>query len=110
MEKKTKIYEFDQNNSGGSYDINESAGIGVRVYIEAYNADQANDHAERIGLYFNGVENGSDCECCGDRWYPTSEGKWGVYENKEELENHPYAAGGYLHSLDGSFVEIKKKD
>ena len=25
--------------------------------------------AEDIGLYFDGVEQGMDCSCCGDRWY-----------------------------------------
>jgi hypothetical protein len=24
----------------------------------------------KAGIYFNGVEDGQDCECCGDRWYP----------------------------------------
>ena len=63
------FYEFSQNNSGGSFDHDRDAGIGYRVWIEANNADQANDLAEGIGLYFDGCDTGMDCDCCGDRWY-----------------------------------------
>lgn len=64
------FYTFVQNNSGGSFDWNDKAGIGMYVIVEADNADQANAKAEEVGLYFDGVENDLDCECCGDRWFP----------------------------------------
>lgn len=60
------FYTFRQNNSGGEYDINDR--VNVVVVIEADSADEANDKAEEVGIYFNGVENDLDCECCGDRW------------------------------------------
>ena len=65
----SKFFQFNQNNSGGSFDHDESAGIGYAVIIEAQDSENANEIAERIGLYFDGVSNERDCECCGDRWY-----------------------------------------
>ena len=58
------FYRYRQNNSGGSFDRE----MGLSVFIEAATVEEANDRAEGMGIYFNGVENGSDCECCGDRW------------------------------------------
>lgn len=60
--------EYRQNNSGGRFIFDKKKGIGVYVIVEAANADEADDIAENIGLYWNGVEEGRDCECCGDRW------------------------------------------
>lgn len=62
------FFTFDQNNSGGSFEFDGKAGISHYVIIEADSSGQANDKAERIGLYFNGCENERDCDCCGDRW------------------------------------------
>lgn len=66
-----KFYEFRQNNSGGSFHVDDQ--LTVRVIIEADTADEANSKAEDLGMYWNGCEKGQDCECCGDRWYPA----WG---------------------------------
>jgi hypothetical protein len=64
------FFEYRQNNSGGGYDYDASRGIGHDVIIEAADSDEANYRAERIGLYFDGAdEGGPDCDCCGDRWY-----------------------------------------
>lgn len=73
MEKQTKFFTFYQNNSGGSFDIDLSSGISKYVIIEAKNADQANDIALGIGLYFYGCSSGNDCSCCGDRWQEASD-------------------------------------
>lgn len=54
---------YRQNNSGGIFD--EPA---VHVYVEADDTVEADRRAEELGIYFNGVESGYDCECCGDRW------------------------------------------
>lgn len=67
----SKFYEFRQNNSGGSFDIGN--GLGRVVWIEALSADDANNRAEAVGIYFDGCEKQRDCECCGDRWYRASE-------------------------------------
>jgi hypothetical protein len=60
-------YEFRQNNSGGSFAINDD--VSVYVLIQAASTLEANCKARDIGIYFDGVSNGQDCECCGDRWY-----------------------------------------
>lgn len=62
-----KFYEFTQNNSGGSFITNDK--VCHRLFIEADSASEANSIAEDLGVYFDGVEYGDDCSCCGDRWY-----------------------------------------
>ena len=62
-----KWFKFRQNNSGGSF-------VGTPlVFIKAYNAEHANDIAQGQGIYFNGVADGIDCGCCGDRWFPVND-------------------------------------
>jgi len=60
---------FDQNNSGGRFVANDN--IGTYVIVEGTDLDDINNRAEDIGIYFGG---GSDCPCCGDRWYPAYDG------------------------------------
>lgn len=76
----SKFYHFDQNNSGGDFDVDAEKGIGVHVLIEAVTADQANDIAKNIGLYFDGVDEGLDCACCGNRWYPCDDNDGKPYD------------------------------
>lgn len=63
------FYLYHQNNSGGSF-----GGPAIYVVVEADTPQEANTIAEANGVYFNGVNNGRDCECCGDRWYSMWEG------------------------------------
>lgn len=79
------FFHFDQNNSGGSYDADEN--VAPLVIIEAVDDDAANDKAEEIGIYFNGVEDERDCECCGDRWWRV-EGKGESSPNQSDIFNH----------------------
>lgn len=65
--KTLKFYEYTQNNSGGSFVTDEK--LCHRLFIEAYTEKDADKIAEGLGCYWNGVEDGYDCECCGDRWY-----------------------------------------
>jgi hypothetical protein len=65
------FYEYNQNNSGGSFDVDKE--VCHRVYIEADNKDDACFIAQSKGIYFDGVSSGRDCGCCGDRWYPQDE-------------------------------------
>lgn len=58
------FYAFRQNNSGGVWKA-----PAIAVVVEADSAGEANRLAESNGLYFNGVRDGRDCECCGDRWF-----------------------------------------
>lgn len=61
------FYLYSQNNSGGGWDTDEN--LAHRVVIEATSLNLANGKAQEMGIYFDGVESGYDCECCGDRWY-----------------------------------------
>jgi len=65
----TKFYEFDQNNSGGRFHIDDKAGLGPSVWIEATSLGDAIHRAMDIGIYFDGCDSGRDCRCCGDRWH-----------------------------------------
>jgi len=66
---ETKFYEFSQNNTGGSFDVGDT--LCHTLVIEAVSEKDAIYKAEDLGCYWNGVEDGSDCPCCGDRWYPS---------------------------------------
>lgn len=58
------FYDYRQNNSGGSFYLDET--VGHSVIVEAEDYEQANKRAKEIGLYFDGA---GDCPCCGNRWY-----------------------------------------
>lgn len=64
------FFNFRQNNSGGFWS-------GPRnVVVRADSPQQANQKALDSGVvYFNGVRDGRDCECCGDRWYAAYNGQ-----------------------------------
>jgi hypothetical protein len=62
-----RYFHYSQNNSGGSFHIDES--VAHHVIIQAVSAQHADQIAIDIGIYFDGCENGQDCSCCGDRWY-----------------------------------------
>ena len=61
-------------------------------------------------VYFDGVEEGLDCPCCGDRW--SRLGDWNkkekiyIYENLEEFEKSKPERFGYYVILS----ELKKAD
>jgi len=63
------IYNFDQNNSGGYY-VKPAQNIIVK---DARDEKHAIEIALKAGMYFNGVADGTDCDCCGDRWNGISE-------------------------------------
>lgn len=112
-------YEYSQNNSGGSFVHDSGSGIGYAVWVQARNAAEADSRAKSIGLYFDGVEDGSDCSCCGDRW---SSKDWGWDEGQTE-EPTVYAGrwGGadenglrwglptYAHRYDGTFYVVTNR-
>lgn len=82
-----KWYQFDQNNSGGSFIVDSN--VCHRLFIQAEDADSANQKAEDLGCYWNGVDDDRDCECCGDRWYSQSIESWG-YDASESLTIEEY--------------------
>jgi hypothetical protein len=58
------FYSYVQNNSGGNF-----IGKHRLIIIEASTAEEANNKALLTDIYFDGVDDGIDCDCCGDRWY-----------------------------------------
>lgn len=62
------FYTYYQNNSGGGFQEDKHLGIDQFVIIEANTMRESKKRAESIGLYFDGVIEGIDCACCGDRW------------------------------------------
>lgn len=66
-----KWFEFSQNNSGGGFHVDEM--VTHRVFIQAPTEEEAEKKAFALGVYYDGVYKGVDCDCCGDRWYPPSE-------------------------------------
>jgi hypothetical protein len=114
------FYDFRQNNSGGGFDFNADDGISVHVIIEANSAEDANERAENLGLYFDGCDDGRDCECCGDRWYSA----WGEGDAVPSMYGTPVGeaeaymlwapegvAEAYVHYLDGRVeaVDMRKR-
>ena len=63
------FFTFDQTNSGGQFN-----GPARFVIIEAKNAAEANHRARKAGIYFDGMQSGTDCRDCGDRWQRAKEG------------------------------------
>jgi hypothetical protein len=58
-------FEYWQNNSGGFY-----RDPARTLVIQAPDEETADRIAIDHGVYFNGVADGIDCDCCGDRWSP----------------------------------------
>ena len=100
----TKFWHYRQNNSGGSFIEDDKAGLGVSVFVEALTAEDADQRAERAGIYFNGCENGSDCECCGDRWYTA----YGDGSDVCDISRYDFTWSKtvYLHRLNGNIERI----
>lgn len=91
------FFTFNQNNSGGHFDLDKDEGISQYVIIEANSARQANSLALGIGLYFDGVSKGHDCECCGDRWYE----QW----NDTDGDNSPLIYGESPVKVNSMFMD-----
>lgn len=111
----TKFYAYNQNNSGGSFDISEKDGICEYVIIEALDAAHSNKRAEEIGLYFNGCDTGRDCSCCGDRWYEAGESEGrkvpSIYgEPCAGMEKSSYRKSCFIHYLDGKIEKVEFKE
>ena len=109
METKAKFYTFIQNNSGGSFDVNDS--VCEYVIIEAVSAEDANMRAENIGIYFNGCEDGYDCDCCGDRWIAqySDDGNDipSIYDTPvANTYTSWYRSGCIIHYLDGRVEKV----
>lgn len=94
---------YDQNNSGGSFDLNEN--ISHRVVIEAESSYEASEIAESLGIYFNGCNEGMDCPCCGDRWYDSPHNLTELVERYGVDSKKYYGISEYS----GSVEDMEKK-
>lgn len=87
IELETNFYEFTQNNSGGSFDVDEN--VCHRVIIEAIDDKHAQSIFEPM------IENQSgSCPCCGDRWSSYDSDEIELSRWKEE----GYPIGVYNHN------------
>lgn len=96
------FYEFDQNNSGGYFDVDEN--LCHKLIIEAENFEEAVQKAESLGCYWDGVENGVDCPCCGDRW-----SNWEDLIDIEKYKNEGYTAEVFCGIYKNTEKEWNKK-
>lgn len=104
--KKTKFYAITQNNSGGSFVIDGK--LCHRMFIEAESYNEAVRKAEGLGCYWDGVEDGMDCRCCGDRWYRPDEvnldgivKKYGGYPVNKFIHNMDDATSVFRRMYEG---------
>lgn len=102
---ESKFYEFNQNNSGGSFDVDEN--ICHRVVIEAFNQEEAISKIKPM------IENQSEsCPCCGDRWsiYYPEEVNFSEFKEKGypvEVYSHYEDAEDRWFSLYGEFPRLE---
>lgn len=98
------FYNFDQNNSGGVFEGPNN------VIIEADNAEQANYKAEQVGIYFDGVENDIDCDCCGDRWNRQYSDNDGTLSPLNGIDPEFYCDEIVIYYKNGHKVTLKKDE
>ena len=104
------FFGFTQNNSGGWFEVDDSAGIGPEVWIESNNLDHAIRRALEIGLYFDGLQTGRDCSCCGARWSkPWEEDESEDLPHIDPKYDFNWHDTDYIHTLDGTIKRIKKR-
>jgi hypothetical protein len=99
------FYLFCQNNSGGWFEKDDERGLGPRVWIEARDVNEANYRAKLAGIYFNGCDDGTDCNCCGDRWYEA----WEDGKEKPEIDpeyDFSWYPKVFVHHLSGKIETI----
>jgi hypothetical protein len=68
------FWMYRQNHSGGR--ATRTASLSDYVIIEAENGEQADAKLLALGAYYDGVEAGIDCPCCGDRWQRAARSPW----------------------------------
>lgn len=113
--KTLKMYVYDQNYSGAYF--YETLGVYkedlsiIPLKCNFYNSKDVN--YKDIGVvdisivpdmvYFNGVYNGDDCPCCGDRWYRLEENDLKIiyiFETVEEYKNSNIGKCDYYFILE----------
>lgn len=107
----SNFYEFHQNNSGGDFVQDEN--LDAYVIVEATSAEDANERAWHLGVYFDGCHIGVDCPCCGDRWYPVDENdasaEPSIYGEPILLSLKGFRTDCVVHYLDGKRVRVSRE-
>jgi hypothetical protein len=116
-EQRAKYFHFSQNNSGGSFQIDDN--VAHHVIVQAHTAEEANRRAEDIGIYFDGCNFGRDCPCCGDRWSRQWANDKGddtpmIYKDKPEDHHEFFTKPGlpicHVYHIDGSKTTYRKQE
>ena len=103
----SKFYTVHQNNSGGYFMLDEAAGIGHYIIIEANNIDECLSRLKHITREFTEY-----CECCGERWMDYFDEEDGMevpmihYEKVEDYIKGKSGRIAYIHKLDGSIEKV----
>lgn len=109
--KELFFWSFRQNNSGGNFVSDDN--LDIVVIVEETSPKAANKKALSLGIYFDGVRDGNDCSCCGDRWYRVSNDEEGdkepcVYDRPVfEYVNGNSGCPVVVHYYDGSKQYVK---
>lgn len=101
------FFLYLQNNSGGGFDRTDD--LDAMVFVEALTPEEADKKAQTLGIYFDGVRKGLDCECCGDRWDCAGEGEdqpliWG-----DAVQADP-AGTAIVHYADSRKIRVRAVD
>ena len=108
-EELSNFYAHMQNYIAVKFHIDFIAGIFHWVCIEAVAAEETNERALKIGLYFDGALSG-DCKCCGSRWQSVYE-RDATYtpmareKSIDEYQRYTFDQSIFIHYLDG-FIEL----
>jgi hypothetical protein len=102
------FYTFRQNNSFGIVDQDDH--LDFVVIIESDSEHEAIQKALNIGIYFDGVDEGLDCACCGDRWSQSDiecNDTPMIYDIPID-KFHPYRDGlhAIIHHTNGKVVKL----
>lgn len=96
-------YCFEQNNSGGSFVVDNK--VCSRLFIESESFEDAVEKAEELGCYWDGVDNSIDCPCCGDRWSKSNNTPIDLNRYRDE----GYEVSTYYNSYTDAVSEWNKK-
>lgn len=109
----SRFFRYHQSNPGGHTIRERYTGIWDNVIVEATDAEHANRRALGIGIYFDGVSRGLDCDCCGNRWHPQWDDAEGdevpsVYDESVMVLDNSHASyahpAGFVHYMDDSVL------
>jgi len=89
------MFEFFHTNVRGTYKFDESKGLVERVYVEAPNAESANEYMASLGVDFE-----DDCHCCGRRWVKAT----APMPEDDHIDVRYFKTQVAVHYISGSFV------